>query len=344
MPGSVTNQLETLKGTDMAAATSTGPILITGCSSGIGHSAAMALHRAGRTVYATARRPDSIADLAELGIRTLALDVTDEASMQTAVGTIESGAGPIGVLINNAGYGLYGPVEQVSMDEVRRQFETNFFGLVRLTQLVLPGMRTAGRGRILNVSSMGGRVTLPGGAFYHASKYAVEGLSDALRMELAQFGIDVVLIEPGPVRTPWNDIAVGSLADSSGAGAGGAGSAGAGADGAGADGASADGPGSGRAGADGARAGQQREGAVDPYGPYKKAVADAFATAQSGPIGRLGSTADDIAKVIVTAVTAKRPRTRYLINAVAKTMVATRALLPDRLSDRVIGLQYGLPR
>ena len=115
------------------------------------------------------------------------------------------------MLINNAGYGLYGPVEQLPMDEIRRQFETNFFGLVRLTQLVLPGMRRRGRGRILNVSSMGGRITLPGGAFYHASKYAVEALSDALRMEVAQFGIDVVLIEPGPVKTPWNDVAAASL-------------------------------------------------------------------------------------------------------------------------------------
>ncbi|MGS0687652.1 oxidoreductase [Nakamurella sp. GG22] len=276
----------------------TGAILITGCSSGIGHAAAIALHDAGRPVYATARRLESISDLADRGIATLPLDVTDEESMAAAVRAVEDESGAVAVLINNAGYGLYGPVEQVPMDDVRRQFETNFFGLVRLTQLVLPGMRKAKAGRILNVSSMGGRVTLPGGAFYHASKYAVEGLSDALRMELAQFGIDVVLIEPGPVRTPWNDIAAGSIAQSDAA-AGGA------------------------------------SGEPDPYADYKEAVGKAFGTIGSGPLARLGSTADDIAEVIVKAVTTDRPRTRYLINAVAKSLVATRALLPDRLSDRV---------
>ena len=190
--------------------TAAGSVLITGCSSGIGQAAALALHEAGRTVVATARNPDTLSGLAGRGLRTLALDVTDESSMRAAV----DAAGPIDVLVNNAGYGLYGTVEQLPMAEIRRQFETNFFGLVRLTQLVLPGMRAAGGGRILNVSSMGGRATLPGGAFYHASKYAVEALSDALRMEVAQFGIDVVLIEPGPVRTPWNDVAAGSVAAS----------------------------------------------------------------------------------------------------------------------------------
>ncbi len=195
----------------MTGTTRSAPVLITGCSSGIGRAAAISLHDAGLTVYATARRVDSMADLASRGIHTLALDVTDEASMTEAVTAVETAAGAVAVLVNNAGYGLYGPVEQLPMDEIRRQFETNFFGLVRLTQLVLPGMRSRGKGRILNVSSMGGRITLPGGAFYHASKYAVEALSDALRMEVAQFGIDVVLIEPGPVKTPWNDIAAASL-------------------------------------------------------------------------------------------------------------------------------------
>jgi len=187
-------------------------VLITGASSGIGHASAKRLHDAGLTVYATARRPDAVADLAAEGIRTLPLDVTDDQSMQDAVSAIENEAGPIGILINNAAYGLYGPVEQRPLGEVRALFDTNFFGLVRLTQLVLPSMRRAGAGRIINLSSMGGRATLPGGAFYHASKYAVEALSDALRIELALFGIDVVLIEPGPVRTPFMDLAVASLA------------------------------------------------------------------------------------------------------------------------------------
>src|ERR1043165_7446850 len=194
--------------------TAAGSVLITACSSGIGHAAALALHEAGRSVVATARNPATLSGLADRGLRTLALDVTDEASMQAAV----DAAGPIGVLVNNAGYGLYGTVEQLPMTEIRRQFETNFFGLVRLTQLVLPGMRAAGGGRIINVSSMGGRATLPGGAFYHASKYAVEALSDGLRMEVARFGIDVGLIEPGPVKTPWNDVAAGSLSTAAVAG------------------------------------------------------------------------------------------------------------------------------
>jgi len=305
----------------MAKSAPSGPILITGSSSGIGRSSALALHAAGRTVYATARRLDSIKDLADQGIRTLALDVTDEESMTTAVAAIEAESGPIAVLINNAGYGLYGAVEQVPMDDIRRQFETNFFGLVRLTQLVLPGMRQARQGRILNVSSMGGRVTLPGGAFYHASKYAVEAFSDALRMEVAQFGIDVVLIEPGPVKTPWNDVAAGSM-DGNGAAEASAGAAEA------------------SAGAAEASAGA----ADDPYAAYKKAVAGSFTTVQDGPLGRLASTADDIAEVIVKAVTAGTPRTRYLINAVAKSMLATRRLLPTRASDALLARQYGLPR
>jgi len=295
--------------------TAAGSVLITGCSSGIGQAAALALHEAGRTVIATARNPASLSGLADRGLRTLALDVTDEDSMRAAV----DAAGPIDVLVNNAGYGLYGTVEQLPMTEIRRQFETNFFGLVRLTQLVLPGMRAAGGGRILNVSSMGGRATLPGGAFYHASKYAVEALSDALRMEVAPFGIDVVLIEPGPVRTPWNDVAAGSVAASAAPGGAANGSA--------ANGGAANGNGSG----------------ADPYAGFKDAVTAAFSTATDGPLARFSSSADDIAKVITRAVTARRPRTRYLINPVARTTVTLRRWLPDRAYDAVLRRQYHLP-
>ena len=132
--------------------------------------------------------------------------------MVAAVRRVEQEQGRLDVLVNNAGYGLYGPIEQLSQAELRRQFETNVFGLVRLCQLVLPGMRARRSGRIVNVSSMGGRTTLPGGGAYHGSKHAVEALSDALRIEVAQFGIDVVLIEPGVVRTPWSDQALSSQA------------------------------------------------------------------------------------------------------------------------------------
>jgi NAD(P)-dependent dehydrogenase (short-subunit alcohol dehydrogenase family) len=307
----------------MAGSTRPGPVLITGCSSGIGRAAALSLHQAGFTVYATARRTEALADLSDRGLRALALDVTDEESMTTAVATVAAEAGPVGVLINNAGYGLYGPVEQLPMAEIRRQFETNFFGLVRLTQLVLPGMRRQGRGRILNVSSMGGRITLPGGAFYHASKYAVEALSDALRMEVAPFGIDVVLIEPGPVKTPWNDVAAGSLSSATVAAAGGAAAEG---------------------GTAGVPAGSGPAADGDAYREYKAAVGASFGRAQAGLFGRLGSTPEDIAKVITQAVTARRPRARYLINPVAKSLVAMHRVLPARAYDSMLRRQYGLPR
>ncbi len=178
-----------------------GPILITGCSSGIGRATAMHLLRQGLTVFATARRPETLRELAAAGAKTLALDVTDEQSMLCAVKTVEGSYGAVGVLVNNAGYGEFGPIEEVSIDRVRRQFETNVFGLVRLTQLVLPAMRTAGEGRIVNVSSIAGRIAFPVGGFYSASKAAVESLSDALRVEVARFGIHVSLIEPGHFRS-----------------------------------------------------------------------------------------------------------------------------------------------
>jgi NAD(P)-dependent dehydrogenase (short-subunit alcohol dehydrogenase family) len=188
------------------------PVLVTGCSSGIGKATAQALVAAGHTVYATARRPSTLADLEAAGARTLALDVTDEDSMKAAVATIEAEHGAVGALVNNAGYGVYGPVEEVPMEDVRREFETNVFGLGRMTQLVLPGMRAAGRGRIVNVSSMGGRLVYPTGGWYHASKYAVEAMSDALRVEVKPFGISVVLVEPGLIRTEFESVASGGLA------------------------------------------------------------------------------------------------------------------------------------
>jgi len=190
-------------------------VLITGCSSGIGRATAERLARSGWTVYATARSTDSIADLGRAGCRVLELDVTDEESMRAAVASVEHAEGAVGVLVNNAGYSLSGAIESVPLDEVRRQFETNVFGLVRLSQLVLPAMRRQGFGRIVNLSSMGGRLTLPGGGFYHASKHAVEALSDALRFEVQGFGVDVVVIEPGLIRTGFADAAVGTIADRS---------------------------------------------------------------------------------------------------------------------------------
>jgi NAD(P)-dependent dehydrogenase (short-subunit alcohol dehydrogenase family) len=183
-------------------------VLITGCSTGIGRATAERLARNGHVVYATARRLESIADLAQHGCKLLALDVCDEASMQAAVAAVERDHGAVGVLINNAGYGSEGPVEEVPMSEVRRQFETNVFGLLRLTQLVLPGMRRQGWGKVVNLSSMGGRMTLPGGGVYHATKYAIEALSDALRFEVRGFGVDVIVIEPGAIKTEFGNTAI----------------------------------------------------------------------------------------------------------------------------------------
>jgi NADP-dependent 3-hydroxy acid dehydrogenase YdfG len=194
-------------------------ILITGCSSGIGRATAERLVRTGRPVYATARRLESIADLEAKGCKLLALDVTDEQSMSAAVKSVEDAEGAVGALVNNAGYSQSGAIEEVPLDQVRRQFETNVFGLVRMTQLVLPGMRRQRDGRIVNVGSMGGRLTFPGGGYYHATKYAVEAISDALRFEVRGFGVKVALIEPGLITTSFGETAVASVDAAKGDGA-----------------------------------------------------------------------------------------------------------------------------
>jgi NADP-dependent 3-hydroxy acid dehydrogenase YdfG len=186
-------------------------VLITGCSSGIGHATAEELNRRGWTVYATARRPETIDDLKQRGAKTLALDVTDEASMTAAVNAVTEAEGTVGVLINNAGYSQSGAIESVALDDVRRQFETNVFGLTRMCQLVLPGMRSQRWGKIVNISSMGGRLTFPGGGFYHATKYAVEAISDALRFEVRGFGVDVIVIEPGLIVTRFGEAATATV-------------------------------------------------------------------------------------------------------------------------------------
>jgi NADP-dependent 3-hydroxy acid dehydrogenase YdfG len=186
-------------------------VLITGCSSGIGHATAELLAADGWNVYASARRPEALADLREKGCETLALDVTDEASMSAAVDAVTAAEGAVGVLVNNAGYSQSGAVESVPMDQVRRQFETNVFGLARMSQLVLPGMRSQRWGKIVNISSMGGRLTFPGGGVYHATKYAVEALSDALRFEVRGFGVDVIVVEPGLIVTNFGEVASASV-------------------------------------------------------------------------------------------------------------------------------------
>ena len=193
----------------MAAAKRT--VLITGCSSGIGAETARHLNEKGWTVYATARKPETLDGLAATGCKTLALDVTDEASMVAAVDAVIAESGRIDALVNNAGYSQSGATETVDVDDVRRQFETNVFGLLRLSQLVLPTMRAQRDGRIVNISSMGGKLVFPGGGAYHATKFAVEAFSDAMRYEVAGFGIKVVIIEPGLITTNFDQAAVGSM-------------------------------------------------------------------------------------------------------------------------------------
>ncbi|MGZ6696973.1 MAG: SDR family NAD(P)-dependent oxidoreductase [Solirubrobacteraceae bacterium] len=187
----------------MTAPDRSSPVLITGCSTGIGRETARHLAGRGRLVYATARKIESLAELEAAGCRTLALDVTDEASMRAAVDAVQAEHGAVGALVNNAGYSQSGAVESVPIDDVRRQFETNVFGLVRMCQLVLPRMRERRAGRIVNMSSMGANFVFPGGGLYHATKYAVDALSDALRFELKGFGVDVVIIQPGAIRTEF---------------------------------------------------------------------------------------------------------------------------------------------
>lgn len=193
-----------------------GVVLITGASAGMGKATAEILLEKGYIVYGAARRVDKMKDLEVKGAKILAMDVTDEQSMVDGVNRIIQEQGRIDVLFNNAGYGSYGAVEDVPLDEAKRQFEVNLFGLSRLTQLVLPHMRKQRSGKIINNSSMGGKVYTPLGAWYHATKHALEGYSDCLRFEVAQFGIDVVIIEPGSIESEWNDITLENVQKTSG--------------------------------------------------------------------------------------------------------------------------------
>ncbi len=285
-------------------------VLVTGCSGGIGRATAARLVSAGHTVYATARRPETLTHLAEMGCRTMALDVTDEESVRSAVLVVEAEAGAVGVLVNNAGYSQSGPVETVAMHAVRRQFETNVFGPTLLTQLVLPGMRAQRWGKIVTIGSMGGRLTFPGGGYYHATKYALEALSDALRFEVAGFGVDVVLVEPGFIRTGFSEAAAGSMASNDGR--------------------------------------PDAEPAGDPYRAFTDGVLASTRTVyERGLAARLGGGPDAVAKVVLEAITADRPRARYPVTASARLLRALRLALPDRAWDAFLARQFvrpGAPR
>lgn len=266
--------------------------LVTGASSGIGRATAFALLDAGFIVYATARRPEALTELAARGAITLRLDTTDEGSMVEAVRSVTRQHRALDLLINNAGYGEMGPIEEVGIERWRRQFETNVFGLVRLTQLALPAMRAAGRGRIINVGSGGGQFTFPLAGAYHATKYALEAISDALRFEVRPFGIDVVLIQPSPVQTPLAAATVDSIATA-------------------------------------------------PDSPYAGLVASFRRMSEgSASSGRGFLTAEEVAKVIVQAAQARRPRPRYTLGATAQLMSFLRRTLSDRTWDGLLQLMY----
>jgi short-subunit dehydrogenase len=191
-------------------------VLITGASSGIGEASAVRLQKRGFIVYAAARRIDRMAKLKEKGINILKMDVTDDKSMKDGVDQIIKDQGKIHILVNNAGYGSYGALEDVPIAEAKYQFEVNIFGLARLIQLVLPYMRKNNYGKIVNISSIGGKIYEPLGSWYHATKFALEGLSDCLRLEVKNFGIDVIVVEPGGIRTEWGKIALDNLLKTSG--------------------------------------------------------------------------------------------------------------------------------
>jgi NAD(P)-dependent dehydrogenase (short-subunit alcohol dehydrogenase family) len=279
-------------------------VLITGCSSGIGRATALRLARAGWPVYATARRPESLVELASAGCRTLPLDVTDESSMRAAVERVAQESGAVGVLINNAGYSQSGAIETVPLAAARRQFETNVFGAVQLIQLVLPGMRAQRWGKIVNVGSMGGLLTFPGGGHYHATKHALEAISDALRFEVRGFGIDVILLEPGLITTEFGEGAAASIAHTS--------------------------PDS--AGEDG-----------DPYAHFNATVGTASKEAYEGPLRRLGAGPDRVARTIERALRRRRPPTRVAITASAKLTIGMRKLLSDRAWDAAMRQQFPQP-
>jgi NAD(P)-dependent dehydrogenase (short-subunit alcohol dehydrogenase family) len=193
-------------------------ILITGASSGIGKDAALRLIKEGHTVYGAARRVDRMQDLVSAGGHAMALDVTNEEQIVQAVAQVIQEQGKIDVLWNNAGYGLYGAVEDIKIEDARRQFEVNLFGLARITQEVLPHMREQKSGTIINTSSMGGKMYTPLGAWYHATKHALEGWSDCLRLELKDFNIDVVVLEPGAIATEFGDVLYEPMLKASGKG------------------------------------------------------------------------------------------------------------------------------
>ncbi|WP_193161770.1 oxidoreductase [Microbulbifer hainanensis] len=263
-------------------------VLVTGASSGMGKDFARALARQGMVVYAAARRLENMRDLEAEGIIPLCMDITLSADIEAVVAQIEREHGGVDVLVNNAGFGMYGAVEDTTIDDARYQFEVNLFGLARLTQLVLPHMREQRAGKIINISSIGGKIYSPLGAWYHATKHALEGWSDCLRIEVQQFGIDVVVVEPGAIATEFSDVLMGPMMERSGSG---------------------------------------------PYGFIANKLEQA--TKNNFASGNL-SAPSVITDLVVKAVRARRPKTRYAGGKYAGIMLFIRRWFSDRIFDRAI--------
>lgn len=257
-------------------------VLITGASAGIGESIAQTLLQHNFTVYAAARRTEKMQPLAAAGAKLISLDVTSEPSMLAAVQQVLSQSGRIDVLINNAGYGAYGAMEDVPLEVARLQMEVNLFGLARMTQLVLPAMRAQHSGTIVNISSIAGKIAMPLSAWYHTSKFAVEGLSDCLRMEVRPFGIRVVLIEPGSIATEFGGIATEAMEKTSGHTA---------------------------------------------YAEQTKKILRLFSSFKRAQPPQV------VADAVLKAVTAKDPKTRYVMGGGARPLLLLRKLLPDKAFD-----------
>ncbi|MED5296210.1 MAG: oxidoreductase [Pseudomonadota bacterium] len=262
-----------------------GSVLVTGASSGIGDAISRALIEEGFTVYAVARRTERMQALAQQGAHVMALDIADGDSIARLVKTLSDDGVVLEGLVNNAGYGSYGVLEEVPIEEARRQFEVNVFGLMALTQALLPSMRQRGRGRIVNIGSMAGRLWMPVGGWYHATKFALEALSDALRVELRPFGIKVSLVQPGMIRSEWADIARASL---------------------------------------------EEDTAGAPYARIKRGMSRVLADQ------RQAGEPEQIARVVLHALTAARPRRRYLLPLHAKILVGLHWLLPTWLYERCV--------
>jgi short-subunit dehydrogenase len=261
--------------------------LITGASSGMGKDFSLRLLDEGYIVYGVARRIERMSDIEGAGGHTIKLDITDDSSIVATVDQIIKEQGRIDVLINNAGYGSYGAIEDVPIEEAKRQFEVNIFGLARLTQLVLPHMRKNNFGKIINISSIGGKIYSPIGGWYHATKHALEGLSDCLRFETKQFGIDVIIIEPGGVESEWGGIALNAAMERSGS------------------------------------------TAYSETAKGFKKISETFKKHASPKV---------ISDLVMKALRAKKPKTRYSAGTAAKPMLFMRKILSDRMFDNLFYL------